>query len=60
MSTRYHEGNWCTPSHRQALLSAMRIYLTAPFFLPWRDWIDGLGGTEPGGGLCLTSTSRPC
>jgi hypothetical protein len=60
MSTRTHERTRGTSSHRQALLSAMRVYLTAPFFRKWKDWIGARGGRGAGDGPCRISISRPC
>lgn len=58
MFTRIHERTRGTSSHRQALLWAMSVYLTAPFFHRWIDWISDRG--EPGGGHCPISTLPPC
>jgi len=38
MSARTHERTRGTSSHRQALLSAMSVYLTAPFFSELDSW----------------------
>ena len=59
MLTRTHERTRGTSSHRQALLSAMSVYLTAPFFRRWSDWIGDRGGRAPGGGPYRIFTSRP-
>jgi len=40
MFTRTHEHTRGLSSHRQALLSAMSVYLTAPFFRRWIGWIS--------------------
>ena len=60
MFTRTHEHTRGLSSHRQALLSAMSVYLTAPFFRRWIGWISDRGGNAPRGGHCSTSTLRPC
>lgn len=59
MSTRKPEHNRSMSTDRQSLLSAMRVYLTAPFFRRWKDWIGGRGEPGPGDGLYRISTLPP-
>jgi len=59
MNTRGGEHRKGSFSYRQALVSAMRVYLTAPFFRHWSGWIGDRGGRGPGGGPCCIFTSQP-
>jgi len=60
MSARRIEPNHGTSSYRQALVSAMSLYLTAPFFRLWRGWMGDRGVAVGSDGLYPICTSRPC